>query len=184
MNKLSKDQIQKIVLGVMLLFGVVYGYFEFLLGPLAAGRAAALKETEALGPKIAAARQQILKAKNLEEAAPTSQRVLDQVNAMIPDGAPIAWVPTRLTELFKHEGVDKVSARMISELSDKEIPGYSKIAWSMEFPQVEVLTIANAIAALENREPLMEIQSLEIEAGRENVQFQRVSLTLHNIVRL
>ena len=182
--KLSKDQIQKIALGGMLFCGVIYSYSEFLLGPLSAGRGQALKDTAALVPKIAAARTQITKTKSIEARAPASQQVLEQVKAMIPEGAPIAWVPTKLTELFKREGVEKVSARMAGEHSEKELAGYGKFAWTVEVPRVEFITFAHALSALENGEPLMEVQTLEIEAGREDAQFQRVSLTLHNIVRL
>lgn len=182
--KLTKDQIQKIVLGGMLFCGVIYSYFEFLLGPVSAGREKAIKDNEALTPKIAAARTQIAKTKAIEAKAPASQLMLAQVKAMIPEGAPIAWVPTKLTELFKNEGVEKASARMTGELTEKELPGFGKFAWAVEVPRVEFVTFAAALSALENGEPLMEVQTLEIEAGRDDVQFQRVSLTLQNIVRL
>jgi hypothetical protein len=182
--KLSKDQIQKITLGSMLFCGVIYSYFEFLLGPLSAGRSQAAKDTEALAPKIAAARTQIAKTKAIEAKSPGSQKVIEQVKQMIPEGAPIAWVPTRLTDLFKQEGVEKASARMAGEHSEKELSGYKKLAWAVEIPHVEFITFAGALSALENGEPLMEVQTVEVEAGRDDVQFQRVSLTLHNIVNL
>jgi len=182
--KLSKDQIQKIALGGMLFCGVIYSYFEFLLGPLSSGREQAAKDAEALAPKIAAARTQIAKTKDIEAKAPASVRVVDQVRAMIPEGAPIAWVPTKLTEILKREGIEKSSARMAGEHSEKELTGFGKFAWGVEIPRVEFITFAAALSALENGEPLMEIQTLEIEAGRDDAQFQRVSLTLHNIVRL
>ncbi len=182
--KLSKDQIQKIALGSMLFCGVIYSYFEFLLGPLSTGREQAIKDAEALVPKIAVARAQLAKTKTIEAKAPASQVILEQVKAMIPEGAPIAWVPTKLTELFKREGVEKSSARMVGEHSEKELTGYTKFAWAVELPRVEFLTFAKALSVLENSEPLMEVQTLEIEAGRDDAQFQRVSLTLYNIVRL
>ena len=31
--KLGKEEIQKIVLGVLLFFGLIYSYFDMLLGP-------------------------------------------------------------------------------------------------------------------------------------------------------
>ncbi len=182
--KLSKDQIQKSALGGMLFCGVIYSYFEFLLGPLSVAREQASKDTAALVPKIAAARTQITKTKTIEARAPASQELLEQVKAMIPLGAPIAWVPTKLTELFKREGVEKASARMAGEHSEKELAGFGKFAWAVEVPRVEFITFAHALSVLENSEPLMEVQTLEIEAGRDDAQFQRVSLTLHNIVRL
>ena len=182
--KLSKDHIQKIALGGMLFCGIIYSYFEFLLGPLSTGREQATKDGEALAPKIAAARAQIAKTKTIEARAPASLQLLEQVKAMIPEGAPIAWVPTKLTEIFKREGVEKASARMAGEHTEKELTGFGKFAWAVEVPHVEFLTFAAALSALENGEPLMEVQTLEIEAGRDEAQFQRVSLTLLNIVRL
>ena len=182
--KLTKDQIQKIALGAMMFCGVVYAYLEFLLSPLSAARDTALKEGLALGPQLDAARAQLDKTKLIETKGPETQGLLTQVRAMIPEGAPIAWVPTRLTDLFKREGVEKVSARIINELPEKDLAGFSKYSWSVEIPSVDLITLGSAFSALENAEPLMEIHSLEIEAGRENVQFQRVTFTLHNLVRL
>lgn len=168
----------------MMLCGVVYAYFEFLLSPLSAARAAALKEGVALGPKVDAARAQLAKTEAMEAKAPATQNLLNQIKAMIPEGAPIAWVPTKLADLFKREGIERVSARMIHELPEKEIAGFAKFSWSVEIPSVELITLGSALSALENGEPLMEIHMLEIEAGRENVQFQRATFTLHNLVRL
>jgi hypothetical protein len=182
--KLSKDQIQKIVLGAMMFIGIIYAYFEFLLGPLTTAREGAIKETEAIAPKIAAARAQIAKTKGIEAKAPASQKLIAQVTAMIPQGAPVAWVPTRLADVFKRAGVEKSTARMAGEPAEKELTGFGRCAWAVEIPRVEFLTFARALAELENSEPLMEVQTLEIDAGHDDVQFQRVLFTLHNIVRL
>ncbi len=182
--KLGKDQIQKIVLGGMTFCGVIYSYFAFLLGPLTAAREQAIKDTAELGPKVSAARAQISKTKGIEEKSPASLRLIDQVQAMIPQGAPIAWVPTKLADLFKRESVDRVSARMAGEAAEKELTGYGRYVWNVEVPRADFITFGRALSALENDEPLMEIHSLEIDAGRDDVQFQRASITLHNIVRL
>jgi hypothetical protein len=182
--KLSREQTQKIVLGGMMFCGVIYSYFEFLMGPLSTAREFAIKETEALAPKIAEARTQITKAKALEEKAPASRQMLEQIRAMIPQGSPVAWVPTRLADFFKREGIEKATARMTGEPTEKELTGFGKFAWAVEIPRVEFVTFARALSAFENAEPLMEVQTVEVEAGRENVQFQRVSFVVHNIVRL
>ena len=181
--KLKKDQIQKLALGAMLFAGVTYSYFEFLLGPLSDGREKAKKDSAEIVPKIASARAQITKAKAVEDKAPASQRVLDQVQAMIPQGSPIAWVPTEITEFFKREGVEKASARMAGEPAEKELTGFGRYSWAVEVPLVEFITFGKALSAFENEEPLMEIQTVEIDAGRGDAQFQHVSITLQNIVR-
>ena len=182
--KLTKDQIQKTVLGGMLFCGVIYSYSEFLLGPLSEGRELAVKDAAELVPKIAAAQAQIAKTKGIEEKAPASQLLLEQVKAMIPQGSPIAWVPTRLTELLKREGIEKSTTRIAGEVPERELTGFGRFAWAIEVPRVEFITFAKAISVLENEEPLMEIQTVEIEAGRDSVQFQRMAIALQNIVRL
>jgi uncharacterized membrane-anchored protein len=182
--KLTKDQIQKIVLGAMMFCGVIYAYFEFLLGPQSAGREKALKDAAALEPQISAARAQIAKTKAVEEKGPESQKLLDQVKSMIPDGSPIAWLPTKIADLFKREGIEKANARMLNEVSEKELTGFSKISWAVEVPRGGFLTFAAALSALENEEPLMEVQSFDIEATREDILNQRISFNLLNLVRL
>ena len=182
--KLNKDQIQKIVLGAMLFCSVIYSYFAFLLGPLSAGRLQAIKDAEEIAPKIAAARAQITKTKAIEEKAPASLRLIEQVQTMIPQGAPIAWVPTKIADLFKREGVDKSAVRMAGELPEKELTGFGRYSWGVEIARVEFITFGRALSALDNDEPLMEILNMEVDAGHDDVQFQRVSITLQNIVRL
>ncbi len=182
--KLSKDQIQKIVLGGMIFCGVIYSYSAFLLGPLSSSREKAIKDTAELTPKISAAHAQITKTEGIEKKAPASLRLIEQVQSMIPQGAPIAWVPTKISDLFRREGVEKISARMAGELPEKELTGFGRYSWSVEVPRVEFIAFGRALSAMENDEPLMEIQALEVDAGRDDVQFQRVSITLQNIVRL
>ena len=164
--------------------GVIYAYFEFLLGPQSAGRENALKAAVALEPQIAAARAQIAKTKSIEDKGPEAQHLLDQVKAMIPDGSPIAWLPTKVADLFKREGIEKANARMLNEVSDKELAGFSKISWAVDVSRTGFLTFAGALSALENEEPLMEVQGFEIEAAREDILNQRITFTLLNLVRL
>jgi hypothetical protein len=73
---------------------------------------------------------------------------------------------------------------MVSELAEKELAGFSKFSWTVELPSVELITLGSTLSTLENAEPLMEITSLDIQASRESVQFQRATFTLHNLVRL
>ena len=72
---------------------------------------------------------------------------------------------------------------MNNDSLDKDYVGYRRVNWGIDLPRVDFLPFAGAIAALENEEPLLEIQSLEIEAGRDEVQMQRATLVLNNLVR-
>lgn len=181
--KLTKDQTQKIALGALMMIGVVYSYFDFLLGPIKGGRAVANTNMDNLEPQIAAASGQIAKSKTIETQSPEAMRIVKQVEMMIPEGSPVAWFPPKLGDFFKKHGIDKVTARVNNESLDKDYAGYRRVNWGVELPRVDFISFAAAIADLENEEPLLEIQSLEIEAGRDEAQMQRAALVLNNLVR-
>ena len=181
--KLGKEEIQKIVLGVLLLFGVVYSYFDLLLGPLLARQDAYTKSIKGLGPAAAAANAQIQKTKQMEKDAPAVAITVYQVNAMIPAGSPVAWFPTRMADFFKHQGIDKVTTRLNSESTEKQYTGYRKLTWGIDVPRVGFVQFAGAIATLENEEPLIEISNMQIDASREDVEMQHALITVNNLVK-
>jgi hypothetical protein len=181
--KLGKDEIQKLILGVLLFFGLLYSYFDLLLGPLSKRQEAARQSIAALGPEIRNAMAQIEKTRQLEAKAEAARLISQQVEAMIPEGSPVAWFPPRIADFFKKQGIDKALTRMNGEVVDKEISGFRKLIWGVDLPKVEFIPFAQAVAALENEEPLFEIATLQIDAGREDVQSQHALLTLSNLVK-
>jgi hypothetical protein len=181
--KLGKEEIQKIVLGVLLFFGLIYSYFDLLLGPLMKHAEITHKSAVALGPEIANDNAQVQKAKQMEKDSPGATLPMRQVEAMIPEGSPVAWFPTRMSDFFKKEGIDKVSTRMTGDALDKELPGFRRIAWGVDLPRVEFAQFGQAIAALENEEPLIEISAMQIDASRDDVEAQHSFLTVNNIVK-
>jgi hypothetical protein len=181
--KLGKEEIQKLVLGVLLFFGVLYSYFDMLLGPLGKQQDATSQSIAALGPEIEGAKAQIQKTKQLEANAGQATLVSRQVEAMIPEGSPVAWFPTRMAEFFKKQGLDKVSTRMNGDSVDKDLPGFRKLAWGIDLPKVEFVPFAQALAALENEEMLLEISAVQIDSSREDVEAQHVLITVNNIVK-
>lgn len=181
--KLGKDEVQKIVLGTLLFFGVVYSYFNLLLGPLSKQQEALGKSVTALGPEIAAAKAQIQRTREAEQRAPGRMATTKQVTAMMTEGSPVAWFPPRLAEFFKKQGLEKTTTRLQAEAVDKEMVGFRKLSWGVDLPKVGFVAFATAVASLENEEPLVEINSLQLDASREEVGMQRALLTLTNIVK-
>jgi len=181
--KLNKDQTQKIALGVLMMLGVIYSYFDFLLLPIQKGCNVAINNTSGLEPQIEAAKGQIAKTQTIETQSPAALHIVKQVDAMIPEGAPVAWFPPKLSDFFKKNGIDKVTARVNNEVQDKDYVGYRRVNWGVELPRVDFISFAAAISDLENEEPLLEIQSIDIEAGRDEAQKQRATLILNNLVR-
>lgn len=181
--KLGKDEIQKLVLGGLLFFGVLYSYFTMLLGPLSKRQELTDVGVTALDGEITKAKAQIARTAEMERNAPIASATVEQVNAMIPEGSPVAWFPTRMAEFFKKQGIDKSATRMNNEVLDKELPGFRRLAWGVDLPRVEFVPFATAVAALENEEPLIEISSLQIDASREDVETQHALITVNNIVK-
>jgi hypothetical protein len=103
---------------------------------------------------------------------------------MIPEGSPLAWFPPRVADYFKKQGIDKVGARPNSDAVDKELTTYRKLNWGVEIPRCDFMPFGAAVADLENGEPLLEIQALEIEVSRDEVGVQRANLTVNNLVHL
>ena len=181
--KLGKEEIQKLVLGVLLFFGLIYSYFDLLMGPLWKKQEATQVSIAALGPEITNAKAQIDKTKTMEKEAIQAQMTARQVDQMIPEGSPVAWFPTRMAEFFKKQGIDKALTRMNGESAEKDLPGYRRLVWGVDLPKVEFVSFAEAVAALENEEPLYEIAALQIDASREDVEAQHALITLNNLVK-
>jgi hypothetical protein len=146
-----------------------------------------LEQTEqgvnALGPEIANSKAQIAKTKQVELDTPAATLPMRQAQAMIPEGSPVAWFPTRMTDFFKKQGIDKASTRMTGEIAEKELPGFRKISWGVDLPKVEYVPFAQAVAALENEEPLLEINALQIDSSRDDVEMQHAFITVNNLVK-
>lgn len=188
--KLGKEEYQKMFLGVLLLLTLLYGYFEMLLAPLSLSKKRMQGEITAISKQIADARNQVRRTQDAEAAVPASERVVKQVRAMIPEGAPVAWFPTYVTEHFKRQGVDRATTRFTSEQPEKDLAGFRRMLWNVEFPAIEVLPFAEAIAAFENEEPLVEITTMQIDAGggaepgggAGQVDLQRAVVNMRNLV--
>ena len=181
--KLGKEEIQKIVLGSLMLVGIVYVYFNMLLGPLVKKQALLRQSIVDLEPQISEAQAQLRKSAAVEASAPKAAHLLAQVSGMIPEGSPVAWFPTRLGDFFKKQGMDKASTRVSNETEDKSLPGFRRISWSVDLPRVDFLPFAAALAQLENEDPLLEIGTMIIDTTREEVDSQHVLMTLNNLVK-
>jgi hypothetical protein len=72
---------------------------------------------------------------------------------------------------------------MTAEAMEKELPGFRRISWGIDIPKVEFATLGQAVAALENEEPLLEISTLQIDASRDDVEAQHAVLTVNNLVK-
>lgn len=181
--KLGKEEIQKIVLGGMMLVVLVYCYFSMLLFPLQHSHEVTRKQITDFTAKIGDEKKQLSRTATLEAAAPAHALTLKQLTALIPDGSPVAWFPTRVSDHFKQFGVDKAVTHLNGETPEKELTGFRGTSWGIEFQKVEFVPLAQALAGFENDEPLAEILSLQIDCLKDDIELQHVLLTVNNLVK-
>lgn len=165
---MNKDQKQRLILASMIVLGVIYAYFMFVLGPLQDQKKRDQNNIARIEPDIAKAKAQLKKVDDLKGRAPESRRLVDQVNAMIPEGTPVAWFPQQISDFFRKHSVDKVTVKQIADTAEKDLPGYKRITWAFDMPKVEFLSLGSAIADLENSSPLVELQQVEITVSRDD----------------
>jgi len=177
--KLSKDQIQKLMLSTIGFFVLIYVYFSFFLGPLNASRDSMLAEIDGLQGKSASSKSELIKTSNLEKQANASTKRFAALKALSPEGAPIAWFPPRMKTFFANQQIDKATVRLENSVAFKEtdLANWMRYNWALELPQADFSTLAKAVAALENTEPLLSIIHINIKAMPEDPQFQQVTLS-------
>jgi hypothetical protein len=177
--KLSKDQIKKVMLSAMGFVVLVYVYFSFFLGPLNRSRDTMLTQIDEFQGKVASSKSELTKTSNLEKQADASTKRFAALKALSPEGAPIAWFPPRIKTFFANQEIDKATARLEASVAYKEpdLANWVRYNWLLELPQADFSTLGQAVASLENTEPLLSITRISIKALPEDPQFQQITLS-------
>lgn len=177
-SKLTKDQLQKLMLSTLGFVALVYVYFAFFLGPLNRSRAQMVAKMNDLQAKVGSSQSEMKKASKLETQAGAATSRYTALKGLSPEGAPIAWFPPRMKLFFSNYSVEKVTARLDSSTTFKEpeLSAWMRYNWIIDVPQTDFVTLGTAIAALENNEPLMTLTRLNIKALADAPQFQQVTL--------
>lgn len=184
-SKLSKDQIQKLALSGIGFVVLVYVYFSFFLGPLNKNRAAMEVTLADLQGKLSTSKGELAKASTLERQAGNATTRYAAMQALTPDGAPIAWFPPRVKAFFSNQQIDKAVARLASStpVAKPGLEEWLSYSWLIEVPQAEFSTLGSAIAELENTEPLLSINKITIHASSDQPQFQQIELVAVNVIQ-
>jgi len=184
--KLTKEQIQKAVLVGMLGIGGLYYYAFEMLGPLADRETKANKEIAGLEPKIKEAKSKIARTKAIEAGdinAENARQMYALMKTRIPDSQPVAWLPTRLSEFFKREGIPKQSFRSNPMPMAQSFPGYKDSSWIIELPGVGFASLGGTVADLENQEGLVQITGLQVDAVGKDPERHPAQLTISTLVK-
>lgn len=186
MTTLTIKQIQKLSLTGMLLVVLAYGYFSFLLGPLQRSDADARRRIADLEAKLANAESEVQKCARLEDEARFFTARLALIQEQVPQGAPIAWFPPAIKNLFARYDVPVNPVRLVNSapLRDAHLAGLLRHDWTMEVPQTDYRTLGRVLAALENEHPLLSIRHLRIGPSvADGPEFQAVALNLSTVLR-
>ena len=181
--KIGKEDGQKIFLGVLLAAGLLYGYFTMLLGPLNTAEEGAQATVHDKGPMVDEDKKKIKMEAEMKAKADQAEATLKELNKLIPDGSPVAWFPPMAIDFFKRQGIERCAVHHGEEGADKDLTGFKSMAWGLDISHVEIVPLATAIAGFENDHPLMEIDSLHIDSGKDNVQYQTARLNVNTIVK-
>ena len=134
--KLTKDQIQKVILSAIGFIVLVYVYFSFFLGPLNSSRDTMLATINDVQGKIDSSKTEITKASNLEKQASNATTRFAALQTLSPEGAPIAWFPPRMKAFFANQQIDKTTARLENSAPYKEadLANWMRHNWLIELP--------------------------------------------------
>ncbi len=182
--KLTKVEMQKIVLSSIGFIALLYVYMNFFLGPLNRSRASMEKSIADLQSKLASSKMEITKTANLEKQATAAIDRFSALQALSPEGAPIAWFPPRMKAFFGNQAIDKATVRLDTStpFKEAELAEWVKYVWQIDLPQTEFEPLGKAIAELENTEPLLSITRINIKASAEDPQFQQVALSTSTVM--
>ena len=185
MKKLTKDQIQKISLSTLMMIGLIYCYFTFLIAGLNKADVSNASTIEDLTKQIDKAKTTVKRSANVEEQARSAEETIAQVNDMIPEGAPIAWFPPRMNAFFARHNIKGIITRSngIDTSTDAVMKDYRNATWSLDIPQVGATALGITLAGLENEEKLLEITRLQVTTPADAPEKQRVSLNLLTLLK-
>jgi hypothetical protein len=182
MNKLSKDQWQKIFLSTLLMLGLIYCYFTFLIFPTSETDAKNLETIAGLDGKLAKARTAEVRSRSIEAQARAAQETLAQVDDMIPEGEPIAWFPPKMHDFLERQNLKNAVVHPAgSAAAEAGLGDLKSENWTIEVPQSGFAQLGIALAGLENEEKLLQITHLQITTQVDDPEKQHVTI---NVVAL
>jgi len=183
--KLNPDEIKKLALSVMGFVFLLYVYFTFFLGPLNKSHQAAQAAIADRQHKIDTSKNEMSKASDLERQAKDATGRFTSLKTLSPEGAPIAWFPPRIKSFFADQNIDKAVARLDSATTPKEaeLAGWTKYNWLIDLPRTDYASLGQAVAALENTEPLLCMTKLSIHLVPDQPQFQQVTIAATTVIK-
>ncbi len=183
---MKKETLQRyLLIGIAALLAL-YVYFSMMLGPLGTAEKRAKSEISRLEPLIRKAEGQIARTRAIaagDQHADRVKKLQEVIDASVPTGSSIVWLPQRITEVFKTHRLERATVRHLQEQDDPFLPGFKRATWRVEVPEGNFLVFGQALAQLENQEGLAQISQLSVETILAKTEFQRFSFELITTAR-
>lgn len=183
---MNKEKVQKYFLVALMAVGGIYGYFDFLLGPLNRREANAKTLISKLEPQVREAHTRIKRTRSIEESDPhaaMASHIFEVMKEKIPVEASVAWLPQRMDAYFSQAGFEKGVFRQQEEGADPDLKHFKRSSWLVDFSKGDFFKLGTALAHLENGEGLLQVTNLKIEAQPTNPELQRISVGFQTIVK-
>ena len=186
---LNKDKIQKIILGIILLIGLLYWLLLYVDWAVRGnGRRVRSKPSRNLRPGLQMRSQnESGKVARLEKNAPKTEETLRQIRSMIPPGEP--WLlgfrhsDDRFFEKKRH--LKKCVMRAGGETGGGNLEGFNKVLWNLLLtPAWTFIKLGNCpqqTSKMTNR--FWKSNSLRIDELGGDVRDQSVSINISTIVK-
>ncbi|HWL52456.1 MAG TPA: hypothetical protein VNQ90_08480 [Chthoniobacteraceae bacterium] len=163
-----------------------YVYFSILLGPLAKKEADAQQKITKLTPLISKAESLITRTKAIAESDTNAARakVLHEIiDSTVPGGSSVVWLPERLDQCFRPNGVPRVTSRLVNEQADPQFTDYKRSQWDVEIARIPLPALGKSLAQFENQEGLAQITQLQIDTLPTHIEAQRVRFRFTTVVK-
>lgn len=179
---MSSDQIKKVAMVVLVLLGLLYAAFTYLIGPLQQQMAVLDRQINELESNIRRANNVIREANDLQVEADEATVIFDQLSSLIPDGAPVAWFPPRVAAFFSRHEIPASTTRFVSR-APLPLDDFEHFAWTIDLPRTDFIPLGIALSGFENEFPLVGITSIEIQSSATEPGLQRVTLGARGVVK-
>jgi Tfp pilus assembly protein PilO len=180
-SKMSKDDKQKLVLMGLLIAGVCFVAFQFLLGPglnrLKAGKMA-LAEWKA---KVTEGREMIRDRDRIQRIATESTKKLSTLMAWIPNEADSSWVLKLISDVARQQNIRTVSIKPVKEEDQAQAGVYKILSCQIEL-KTDYHSFGRFLDQLERQSPYLLVRDINIESSVEDDSVQEISLKIHYFV--
>lgn len=181
--KLTEAETKKALYSLLGVVAFVLLASALVLSPIQSKRTAAKAELSSLTDQLTTAVQQVKAAERDATVRGVIQASLAVLEQGQQAGAPIAWLPAQLERYFTAHAVTVGKIKLINEVQGPTTSEWKTILWTVEVPSASYEELGQAVAALENEWPTIEVTGLDVLSALGDNTRISATLTLTLLVK-